>query len=855
MSKTYVFYVRGMTCTSCSGMIESYLKSIYSERLEQFSVDVTVPDPKKTVITLADSETDNDAQEVWKQLKEHIEDIGYNCEPYEYLPFADQDQSEPVEEPEQPTNIIQKITAWGEKILSSHWFLGALGCSTGIALLIATLVSGGLPLVAMIPLAGLSVLLTTALGARSYYEAWKKLTVSRGVTMDTLFAISTLTVIGVSIASFFVPWLPMMFEVGLLIYGFRHIGIAIENTIKEKISSAQFQDRAPKIVKLSTKNGITETPLYQIKPDDVIIISPGEIIPVDGICIEESMIYDTIITGAILPRHFRPGDKVLAGMRLAIDAQPLKIHVTKTAKESYLARLDAGIAQSINEKAPLEIKTERILTYFVPTVIALSVISGVIIGTFFTPALAIQCAISVLVSACPCTLGLIIPLAVKTGIHKAAENGVRFKNSKILQQAEQIDTVVFDLNGTLTQGIPKVKHFSVLAGAGLSENQLLDLCYTLEEKSAHPIGKAIYSYANKNIPHQFIATHLNDSHHAGIEGTINNEHYTIGSLTLMREKGILTGEVEKYPDLEAGDSMVFIAKGNTLIGYIIITDPLRKDALQTVNALMAMGKDVHLCTGADEKTANRYAKALGIKKVHAGCVATTMEQGDKSKTAYIKSLQNKGHKVAMVGDAANDTQAIAASDFGIAVLSTDSDELTEQQAGAIIQSGTLLPIVSAFTISKQTVSNIKQNLILSFSYNLVSVLLAGGLLVSIGFSLPPAIGVIIMAIQACSILLNVYHFKHQPLEHLQDETSKQEETPYSESSSTNIINRNMPQNNAAPKHASTTAPPPKENLSEYKSTTSFWNNCSPEPGKRHPENNEDSPENGTQPETRDPSPC
>lgn len=801
MSKPYVFYVSGMTCGSCRGIIESHLKGIYATRLEHFNVDVTIPDPKKTTLILAD--TDDEHRVIWGKLKEQIEEIGYTCEPYGYLPLEEQPPSElPLEPalPNQQLSTLQKIMAHGQRVITSHWFLGALGCSTGIALLIATLAMGGLPLIAMIPVAGISVLLTLALGAQSYYEAWKKLIHSRALTMDTLFAISTLAVLVVSITAFFVPWLPMMFEVGLLIYGFRHIGIAIEDTIKEKISSARFQDRAPKVVRLSSVNGIKNTPLYQIQPEEIIIINPGEIIPLDGFITEDSMIYDTIITGAILPCTIHASEKafkVLAGMRLAEDAHPLRVIVSKTAKNSYLARLDSSIAQSIAEKAPLEIQTEKILTYFIPTVLALAVISGVVIGLFFPPALAIQCAISVLVSACPCTLGLIIPLAVKTGVHKAAENGVQFKKEFLLN-AEQIDTIVFDLNGTLTMGIPSVKHYSVLADTGLSSDQLLSLCYTLEKKSAHPIGKAIYAYAKKNGIQECVESSLDDSHHSGIEGTINGKNYTIGSMMLMQKKGISTAPVEKFLDLEAGDSMIFIAREHILIGYIIITDPLRTDAYKTIKTLQNMGKKIHMCTGADEKTANRYAKALGINNVHANCIATTMEQGDKSKTAYIKSLKEKGHKVAMVGDAANDAQALAASDFGIAVLSQDSDELTQQQAGAIIQNGTLLPVVSAFSISQQTVTNIKQNLLMSFGYNFTTVLFAGGLLLAIGIPFPPALGVLFMAVQACSIFYNVYLFKHQPLEHLQELSKIPQETIDSEAASYQTIRRHMPQNNITP---------------------------------------------------------
>ncbi|RUR17997.1 cation-translocating P-type ATPase [Legionella sp. km535] len=793
MSKPYVFYISGMSCTSCSNGIESFLRGTGALEIESFHVDFSTPDPKKTTIICSPKleATEVNHQEFWNKIKNYIKEMEYDCEDYHYEPHKK--DTKPAHSTtsnlEQNSNSQKQTsnTLWvlGKKILTSHWFLGALGCISGIGLLVLTLTMGALPLIAMIPIASLSVVLTLILGARSYHEAWKKLVTTQTLTMDTLFAISTISVVVVSLVSFFIPWLPMMFEAGLLIYGFRHIGIAIEETIKEKISSVRFQDRVPNHVRLSLPDGTQEIDLNQVKTDDHILILPGEIIPLDGHCVNESSIYTTIITGAILPRHFRSEEKVHAGMRLAENAPALKIRVLKPAHQSFLARLDAGIDQSINEKAPLEIKTGQLLAYFIPTVIALAITSGIIIGVFFPAAIAIQCAISVLVSACPCTLGLIIPLAVKTGIHKAAEHGVHFKNSKILQEAEQIDTVVFDLNGTLTTGVPVAKDYSVMSNATITRDHFLALCAALEDSSTHPVGKSIHSYCSKNSSSKLTVTKPNDTHHSGIFGCINGKDYTIGSPSLMNEMGIATATIEANLNLEAGDSLVFLAEENNLIGYIIITDPLRKDAFKTIKALANMGKELHLCTGADEQTALRYAKALGVTNIHANAVATTLEHGDKSKPAYIKSLQLKGHKVAMVGDAANDAQAIAASDLGIAVLSQDSDELTQQHAGAVIQKGTLLPIISTFAVSQQTVANIKENLLFSLGYNIAAVLIAGGLLVAIGITLNPAVGVALMAIQASLILLNVYHFKVQPVKQLQETEHPKEQF----SSSHQVINK------------------------------------------------------------------
>lgn len=798
MSNPYVFFINGMSCSNCSGSIERVVRANNeSIRILSFNADFTTADPKKTTIVVEEppGTSEEIRQVTWTKLRSIIDDLGFRCEDYEYTPRAapaSTPKKETSEGENQPTSFFENILSFGKNLLTSHWFLGALGCSTGIAMLVLFLTTGGLPLLAMIPIAGISTILTLVLGARSYSEAWQKLVKTQTLTMDTLFAVSTISVLLVSIASFFVPWLPMMFEAGLLIYGFRHIGIAIEETIKEKISSARFQDRAPQKVLLYSKTESKDIELSKVKANDIIIISPGEMIPLDGYCEENSIIYNTIITGAILPRLFNKGEKVLAGMKVAEDAGPLKIRVSRTDKESYLARLDKGIADSLIEKAPLEVKTAQLLAYFIPTVIGLAILSGIIIGIFFPPALAIQCAVSVLVSACPCTLGLIIPLAVKTGIHKGAEHGVQYKNAKVLQEAEQIDVVILDLNGTLTTGVPEVKKFAVLDDTGFSPKQFLAHCAALESKSSHPVGKAIHAFARKNSQITVTASKPNDAHHSGIFGQINNKDYTIGSRTLMREIGISTAAIESQLELEAGDSLIFLAQENKLIGYMIITDPLRDDALQTVKTLQNMGKEVHLCSGSDDPTVQRYAKVLGIKHTYSDAVATTLDLDDRSKPAYIKAQQARGLRVAMVGDAANDAQALAASDFGIAVLSQNSDELTQQNASAIIQNGTLLPIVSAFAISQQTVSNINQNLLLSLGYNLATVLVAGGLLLALGFTLNPGVGVLLMTIQACCILLNVWRFKEQSLPHLEGELVTEAKKGEELSSSYQLMQQHTP---------------------------------------------------------------
>jgi len=328
----HVFNIYGITCNSCSGAIKSVLESTEGITLKNFSVDPDSTEPKKVTIEVEES-----SPNIHDKLIENIVDLGFRCEPLSLF----------------------------ERILSAHLPLGILGSVSGLALLILSFVIPVIPLGAMIGIGSFSTALTLFLGAKSFKDAWIQWTKAGILTMDTLFTISTLTVLIVSIISFWIPWLPMMFDAGLLIYGFRHIGIAIEDSVKEKISTVKFTDRAPKIVEKVTPNGIINIATNDIKPKDQIRVQPGEIIPVDGICLDEHELYNTILGGNPLPQLYKSGDKILAGMRLSKHATPLNMEVVNDVSNSYLAKYDQCIEESLKNKAPIEVQTEQLLTYFI----------------------------------------------------------------------------------------------------------------------------------------------------------------------------------------------------------------------------------------------------------------------------------------------------------------------------------------------------------------------------------------------------------------------------------------------------------------------------------------------------------
>ncbi|KTC80699.1 cation transport ATPase [Legionella cherrii] len=638
----------------------------------------------------------------------------------------------------------------------NHWLKAALGLIWGIGLLALSIASFNIPLTAYILITGLTTLMTLYLGYNVYKSAWYSLLEKKWDT-TALYSISTLTIVAVSLASLFVPGLPMMFEAAPLVLGFWHLGEGIEHTLVGAIEKKlDVRDCLPLSVLLKGKPN-KEISVRNLIPNDKIIIRKGEVIPVDGILTQKALLYTTRIDGSPELKEFKPGDEVKAGMRLADHIPSLEMRVTTTYQKSYLSLIAENIDKANDEKAPVELFANQVVKYFVPGLLLVALVSGIVIGSLFTPALAIQCVISVLVSACPCALSLITPMAVKIGMKKASENGIQFNNGKDLQAASDIDTVVFDLNGTLTQGK------SVVQSLKIDDKRFLRHLALLESQSEHPMATTIKSYiAGQGIvaDEQLEITSVDKSYHSGIKGVINGETFMVGNKEMLLANGITTIN-EPYNDPKKGS--VYIVCGTQVIGQIALFDPLREDAFATVEQLKELGKTVHICTGADQDTAEKYAALLGIspQNISANTVGTATKPNEKPKKNYIQELRRKGYKVAMVGDAINDLEAFAYADLAIAVKSRIGDKVIQQKAGIVIQQGVLFPIATAFDVAAKTKQNIAQNLFVSLTYNSVITLVAAGLFVAIGFALNPILGVAMMVLESAIVLTNLYRFKQQ----------------------------------------------------------------------------------------------
>jgi len=641
--------------------------------------------------------------------------------------------------------------------LKIHLLKGLIGTIGGFAVLGICVCGMGMPVLAMTVIGVSSVALTLYLGKESYENAWKK--IKNGIMeMDTLFAISSLVAIGASIASFFVPWLPMMFEAGLLIFGFFHIGAAIKESLKRNITrTVRFSDRAPKAIKIGEKYYLVSS----LQSGEVINIPAGQYIPVDGICEEDGDIIK-VFDGKTDVIKITKGQEILAGMKVPDDLKSgfITMRVTRKASESNLARLDKLIDEANAKKSSIVETANKILQYFVPGVIILAAISGVVLSFLINPALGILCAVSMLVSACPCMLGSIIPIGMAAGIHKAAENGVIFVDREGLQKAATINTVVLDLNGTLTTGVKSVSSHTILNG--MSEIEFFQILHALEKNSKNQVAKAIcqeYSESANNA----VAVEILEEQFFGLRGKIKEKVYTIGNEEMMLASGIKLDNIPR-PDAEF---CAYLALEKEVIGYVVLSDPLRADALSTIEEFERLNMQVHICSGSNAATLERYKFTSNI------ILKPNMSPAGKQE--YIRQIAQQKRKVCMIGDGANDANAFAESHFAIAM--PNSDPMTQQQAGAIIQKESLLASVSALAIAKQTMRNIYQNLTISCVYN-ISVETIMPVLIALGFAFNPGIGVALMIVQTCLILFSVYWCKQQALPHLKRYAALQKESLY-----------------------------------------------------------------------------
>ncbi|MBN1565017.1 MAG: copper-translocating P-type ATPase [Anaerolineae bacterium] len=506
-----------------------------------------------------------------------------------------------------------------------------------------------------------------------------------------------------------------------------------------------------------------DIPVEQVRVGDMVIVRPGEKIPVDGVIIEgHSAVDESMITGESLPVDKIPGDEVVGA---TINKQGLlKFEAQKVGRETALAQIIRLVEQAQGSKAPIQRLADQVSAIFVPAVVSIALLTFVIwlIGTGeFTPALVRM--IAVLVIACPCAMGLATPTAIMVGMGKGAETGILFKNSESLERAQKLSAAVLDKTGTLTRGEPSVTDVVVSNNIGLNESALLTLAASAERGSEHPLGAAIVRAANERAlalhdPLQFEAITGQ-----GVRAEVNGQQIMVGNLALMRDQNVhLNGLEAEALRLQAeAKTAMWLAVDGQASGVIAVADTIKDGSAEAVQRLHDLGLQVVMMTGDNQATADAIAAAVGIDRVFA-------EVKPSDKANYVKQLQDEGFIVGMVGDGINDAPALAQADVGIAI-GTGTDVAMET-ADVTLMSGDLRGVPRAITLSKRTVRGIKENLFWAFAYNVILIPVAAGVLAPVSSApemlrhLHPILAAMAMALSDVFVIGNSLRLRNVKLD-------------------------------------------------------------------------------------------
>ena len=544
----------------------------------------------------------------------------------------------------------------------------------------------------------------------------------------------------------------LYFESGATILTLITLGKYLEAKTKGKTSEAikKLMGLAPKKATIIVDGVEKIISIDEVKVGDVILVKPGEKLPVDGEIVEGTTTIDeSMLTGESIPIDKNIGDKVFGASINKFGM--FKYKATKVGKDTALAQIIKLVEQAQGSKAPIAKMADIISGYFVPTVITLAVISSIvwaISGKGLEFSLTIF--IAVLVIACPCALGLATPTAIMVGTGKGAENGILIKSGVALEGAHKINTVVFDKTGTITEGKPKVTD---IVTKGLSEDELLRYASSAEKGSEHPLGEAIVVAGVERGLELFEITSFKSVPGEGIVTLINDKNILIGNNKLMKNNNIDITSVENDVKSLAsqGKTPMYMAIDGDLAGVIAVADTLKANSKKAVEALHKLGIEVVMLTGDNEKTAQAIAKEVGIDKVVADVLP-----GDKANE--VKRLQDEGKNVAMVGDGINDAPALAMANIGIAIGS--GTDVAIESADIVLMRSDILDVVGAIQLSKATIKNIKENLGWAFGYNTLGIPVAMGILYAFGGPLlNPMIAAFAMSFSSVSVLLNALRLK------------------------------------------------------------------------------------------------
>lgn len=731
--------ISGMTCSACANTIERTTKKL--DGVSTASVNFAT---EKLSVTYDNSKVR------LSEIKAAIKKAGYEA-------MDDEVQSSDLHK-EKKEKEIKRM--WNQFVISAIFTVPLL------VIAMAHMIGYNLPnfINPMInpmtyALTQLFLVLPVIIAGNRFYRVGFKSLIRRSPNMDSLIAIGTsaaflyglFAIYQINIGNVDYAY-EMYFESAGVIITLISLGKYLENVTKGKTSEAikKLMGLAPKTAIILKDDKEVEISIDEVRVGDVIIVKPGEKIPVDGeIVFGTTSIDESMLTGESMPVEKNIGDRVI-GASINKNGY-VRYKATRIGKDTALAQIIKLVEDAQGSKAPIAKLADIISGYFVPIVITLALISSV--GWYLSgeeAVFALTIFISVLVIACPCALGLATPTAIMVGTGKGAEYGVLIKSGGALETAHKIKTIVFDKTGTITEGRPKVTD---IVTNNIDEMYLLQIAASAEKGSEHPLGEAIVKAADeKGLQFKNVETFKNIPGH-GIEVTIDNKKILLGNKKLMDENNIVLRDLEsKASNLaDEGKTPMFIAVDGIIGGIVAVADTVKESSKRAIEKLHSMGIEVAMITGDNKLTANAIAKQVGIDVILA-------EVLPQDKANEVKKLQSSGKKVAMVGDGINDAPALAQADIGIAIGS--GTDVAIESADIVLMRSDLMDVPIAIELSKKTIRNIKQNLFWAFGYNTLGIPIAMGLLYYLGGPLlNPIIAAGAMSFSSVSVLLNALRLK------------------------------------------------------------------------------------------------
>jgi Cu+-exporting ATPase len=732
-----IYKVSGMTCSACSRHVERVVKKLNG--MQEASVNLAT---EKLTVTFDEKILKSE------EIMAAVEKAGYLAVPEEKVPT------------EKKEDEIKSL--WNRFRISLIFLVPLLIIS------MAHMIGYSLPdFIApdKNPVVfGLSQLILTTpiliIGAK-FFKVGIKTLIKGSPNMDSLIAIGTSAAYGYGIFAVIkilqgeVMYAhELYFESAGTILVLITLGKYLEAVSKGKTSEAikKLMDLAPKTARIEIGGAEKIVSLEQVKVGDIVIIKPGDKVPVDGIVIEgNTSVDESMLTGESIPVEKNIGSNMIGA---SINKNGIvKYKATKVGKDTALAQIIRLVEEAQGSKAPIAKMADIISGYFVPVVMLLAVGSGVIWYLFKGDLeFSLTIFISVLVIACPCALGLATPTAIMIGTGKGAEYGILIKSGGALEMAHKLNTVVFDKTGTITEGQPKVTE--IMTNQNITEEELLKIAASAEKGSEHPLGEAIVKCAEekklslKNLENfEAIPGH-------GIEVVIEGKNILLGNKKLMTEKKIELEKFEKKAEILAaeGKTPMYIGIDGKIAGIIAVADTVKESSKTAIAALHKMGIEVAMITGDNKKTATAIAAQVGIDRVFA-------EVLPQDKADEVKRIQMEGKKVAMVGDGINDAPALAQADVGIAIGS--GTDVAIEAADIVLMRNDLMDVSTAIKLSKATIRNIKQNLFWAFGYNILGIPVAMGIIYIFGGPLlSPMIAGGAMSFSSVSVVTNALRLKN-----------------------------------------------------------------------------------------------